>query len=189
MGVAIIKMLKKNKKIIIIVAIVAILSIVAGIFVGKGLKNNEEDKSIEKPSTSFILNIDGINYEITDSVKSYEAGCVMVDGSVVTEYLGFSTTVDKEKNTVNYSKNLDSFTFFPGDKKYVYNDVVVNSRKECEQDGDVYYINVVSLLVDMELDVSQSDNTIFVKGFYQKSDISNGHTSINNDSVDTNVDE
>lgn len=157
----------KEKKTIIIIIVVAIVSVFAGFFIGKVGKSTQKDKNIEKADTSFILNIDGIKYDITDKVKSFETGCVMADGSVLTEYLGFSTTVDKERNTVNYSRNLESFTFFPGDKKYVYNDTALNSKKECELKKGVYYVNITTLLVDMGLDVSQSDNTLFVKGYFK----------------------
>ena len=170
-------MLKQNKKMIIIIIAVAIFSILVGICIGKIGNNTEKNKNTEKGDTSFILNIDGIKYDITDKVKSFEKACVVVDGSVLTEYLGFSSTVDEERNTVNYSKNLDSFTFFVGDKKYIYNDVVLNSREKCEEKEGIYYVNLVSMLVDLELDVSQSENTIYVKGYYKKLGLENSNST------------
>lgn len=178
-------MLKQNKKMIITIIAIAIFSILIGVCIGKIGNNTEKNKNTEKGDTSFILNIDGIKYDITDKVKSFDKACVVVDGSVLTEYLGFSTTIDKERNTVNYSKNLDSFTFFVGEKKYIYNDVVLNSRQECEEKDGAYYINIVSLLVDLGLDVSQSNDTIYVKGYFkmlQTDDIgSNKETTVPND--------
>ncbi len=167
--------ISKEKKTMIIIIVVAIISVFAGFFIGKIGKNAQNDKNTEKANTSFILNIDGVKYDITDKVKSFKTGCVMADGSVLTEYLGFSTTVDKERNTVNYSRNLESFTFFPGDKKYVYNDTALNSKEECELKKGIYYINITTLLVDMGLDVSQSENTLFVKGYFKMLE-QNNHT-------------
>ena len=142
-------------------AILGIAVLLCGIFFAtRGQKKAISDKS-------FILNIDGIKYDIKNHVGTNASASVLVDDYVMTQIFGFSQTVNEQDGSVSYTKNMDSFTFYPDDSKYVYNDKVMHTEHECYVKQDVYYVNLIAVMLDLGYGVSQGDTSVLVTGYYK----------------------
>ena len=164
------------KKLAAIFAIVAIGCVVCGIFAGNKIRNedlaNKTENTMKTPvqdvtaadaSIKYKLNVDGRTYDITDDVLEFTTGKIMVDSEVLHSVFGYAVT--KEDESIAYAYGTNRFVFYNDRIDYVYNDYVVTPAGDTTVKNGTYYIDLASVLADLELKVMQSQDTLTVTGY------------------------
>ncbi|RHV70297.1 MULTISPECIES: hypothetical protein [Clostridia] len=163
------------KKFALLFIIVVIACVVGGILAGNRIRSGDrknaqtamktpiQDVTVDDPSVKYTLNIDGRTYDITEDVTEFSTGKVMVNSDILHSVFGYAVT--EEEDSIAYAYGTNRFVFYDDRTDYVFNDYVVTPSGDTTVKNGVYYIDLCSVLADLELKVMQSQDSITVTGY------------------------